>query len=225
MKTKIKSDSVAIKILRAAISLSEGGVGVQIFSANDLVMRAWEMYPIDFSIHPHPHPDSNRVLSACMGKRGLVSLGFLRLVSPKVYAVTEAGYARAPSEPVPIDGPQQARDAVTLARRHLRFLAAMECSNAVNKRTRRERVSLIDALEFWQIDGGATIEQIRGRLSEIKQAFMDIETLMPEDSTEAKRTRVMRHFHEDLLATFERSLGLRQARKPNNQSQRQYHYA
>jgi hypothetical protein len=217
--TKTKTESLAMKILRAAVSLSEGG-GMDFFSANDLVIRAWELHPSDFSLTPYPHPDCNRVLSACMGKRGLVSMGLLRLVSPKVYAVTQAGLDRVSSEPAPGTQPT-----VGLARGHLRFLLHMEGSVAVSKRARRERVFLVDALEFWRIDGAATVEQIVERLAEVKDTFRAIESILPDTSDEAKRVRVVRHVHEDLLESFESSLGLRQARKPKYADKRQYHYA
>jgi hypothetical protein len=212
-------ESLSIKILRAAVSLMEES---ETFTANELVVRAWEMYPCDFGLDPYPHPDCNRVLSACMGQRGLVGLGYLRLVSPKVYAVTASGSSR-----VQADGrPSQVEDAaeLQLARTHTRFLLHMENSVAVAKRHRRERVFLVDALDFWRLDGAATAEQIRERIADIKESFRAIESNSPESSPEAKRARVMRHVHEDLLVTFERSLGLCEARM-NNRKRRDYHYA
>jgi hypothetical protein len=65
------------------------------FSAEDLVVTAWRMYPDTFGLSGYgdQFPDSNRVLTNIMGTKGMRGKGWLRKVGEKQYRVSSAGLA------------------------------------------------------------------------------------------------------------------------------------
>ena len=82
--------TVRQKILVAASVLGEEADG---FSVEDLIVRAWQLYPEAFSLRGYhsKHPDSNRVLAKLSGVDGLCGLGWLEHTDQRMYRVTRKG--------------------------------------------------------------------------------------------------------------------------------------
>jgi hypothetical protein len=83
--------SKAEKLLVAACLLSSEGHNV--FSAEDLIVRAFQAFPQDFSLKGYPeYPDSNAVLIQVMGKKApLIVRGWLEKTGVKQYRLTPKG--------------------------------------------------------------------------------------------------------------------------------------
>lgn len=79
------------KILAAGAVLEDAGV--RPFTAADLVVRAWQLYPQTFGLagYVDQFPCSNAVLAALMGAKGIVNRGYVSKVAPKTYQLTQAG--------------------------------------------------------------------------------------------------------------------------------------
>lgn len=97
--------TVRQKILLAAVECSASN---ERFTTDDLVLRAWQLYPESFSLGgtANAHPDSNRVLAKLAGTEGLRGLGWIELVDTSTYRVTRRGHKvaeqlRAASAPTP----------------------------------------------------------------------------------------------------------------------------
>src|SRR6516164_2489687 len=71
------------KILLAASTLEERGTVP--FTAEALIVAVWERYPQSFGLKgfEERHPDSNKVLSALMGEKGLAKRGWLHKAGQK----------------------------------------------------------------------------------------------------------------------------------------------
>jgi hypothetical protein len=82
--------TVRQKILVAASVLGEEA---DAFSVEDLIVRAWQLYPEAFSLRGYhaKHPDSNRVLAKLSGVDGLCGLGWLEHTDQRMYRVTRKG--------------------------------------------------------------------------------------------------------------------------------------
>ena len=82
--------TVRQKILVAASVLGEEA---DVFSVEDLIVRAWQLYPEAFSLRGYhsKHPDSNRVLAKLSGVDGLCGLGWLEHTDQRMYRVTRKG--------------------------------------------------------------------------------------------------------------------------------------
>jgi hypothetical protein len=82
--------TTANKILVSASHIAETQ---ETFTAEDLIVRAWQQFPESFGLsgYREKFPDSNRVLSKLMGSVGLCSRGWLEQVSTKTYRMTPAG--------------------------------------------------------------------------------------------------------------------------------------
>lgn len=65
------------------------------FSAEDLVVAAWKLFPDTFGLsgYANQYPDSNRVLTNIMGTKGMRGKGWLRKVGEKQYRLSSAGLA------------------------------------------------------------------------------------------------------------------------------------
>lgn len=83
---QLRELTVRQKILLAAMSLPADG-----FTIEDLVVRAWTLYPGSFTLTGHAYPDSNRVQAKLCGHDGLRGLGWLDSPSQKVLIVTQKG--------------------------------------------------------------------------------------------------------------------------------------
>lgn len=77
--------TICEKILDAAQRTFHGE-----FSCEDLVVACWRLHPQDFTLNGYDHPDSNKVIAALVGCRGVVARGWLLKVAPKTYVIAEA---------------------------------------------------------------------------------------------------------------------------------------
>ena len=88
------------KLLLAAFDLEQRGHSP--FSAEDLVVSAWQKFPDAFGLAGHRgddgqlcYPDSNRVFAEIMGSKPIRKRGLLRKVATKMYQLTEGGREHA----------------------------------------------------------------------------------------------------------------------------------
>lgn len=79
------ADSRFVLILEVAATLP------RVFSHEDLVVACWKHYPSQFSMAEYPYPDNNKISAIIYGRRGLLGVGGLEKVGPKVYQITEEG--------------------------------------------------------------------------------------------------------------------------------------
>ena len=160
------------KILAAAIALPSDASG---FPIDDLVVRAWEMFPDTFSLRGYfaKYPDSNRVQAKLCGKDGLVGFGFLDQPAQRMYRVTQKGRREAArflkgvalDEPATVDAatfaaerpakpPRPSRRKRTpkplrLDDSDVKALDRLVKSDAFRKFSRGVAVELADANRFW----------------------------------------------------------------------------
>src|SRR5205814_934824 len=79
------------KILLAAYGLEEAGQSP--FSAEALIVAAWQKFPRAFGLKGYleQYPDSNKVLAAIMGGKGIARRGWLAKMGQKLYSLTREG--------------------------------------------------------------------------------------------------------------------------------------
>jgi hypothetical protein len=90
LRAKTERLTVPEKLLMAALEARERS---PTFTAEDLVVEAWKLYPDTFGLSGYSakFPDSNRVLTNIMGTKGMRGKGWLRKVGKKQYRLTSAG--------------------------------------------------------------------------------------------------------------------------------------
>lgn len=171
--------SVADKLLLAAADL-DGGEG-RTFSAEDLVVAAWERFPETFGLRGHlgdsgvpKYPDSNRVFAEIMGSKPVRSRGFIEKVGNKRYRLTEAGRqsigtrtGRAAPRKASLD-----RDALDRFRRLLHSRAAEK-----DKSKRFDDITFHDACGFWGITPRSNAKDLANKLIDL-EAHLDMVTAM-----------------------------------------------
>ena len=130
------------------------------FAAGYLVEKVWLEYPLDFCLEgcSKSYPDSNKVLSALLGTKGMVAKGWLMRVRPKTYAVTALGrrrIAQLKGEPEVNGKP----GAVQLEPTQDRYLSRLLYSAAVNKFERcKTELTFDDACKFWNVAPAANVD-------------------------------------------------------------------
>lgn len=94
MKTRRELDSVLTKLEMILVATSElardkGGA----FSAADLVVQTFKMFPKSFCLEDHPeYPDSNKLYVMIMGKTApMLKRGWLQKIGVRKYIVTPKG--------------------------------------------------------------------------------------------------------------------------------------
>ena len=95
-----KASDLKAQVLLAALDCSNGDLQ-QIFTFEDLLVRAWQRDPISWGLRgfERDHPDSERIHreldSRGNASKGLVELGLLERVRSRVYRLTPKGLAAA----------------------------------------------------------------------------------------------------------------------------------
>jgi len=169
--------TVMQKLLVAALSLEDSGRGQ--FSAEDLVVMAWQQFPHAFGLSGHLdkqgkplYPDSNRVYMEIMGSKPLRKQGLLRKVGTKMYQLTEAGRRRAAAaREVCLD---EEPKKLALARERIDQLRRLFDSKAAKKvrSGHIEDVSFFDACGFWGINARSGAKDLWSRFAHI-EALLD----------------------------------------------------
>lgn len=166
--------TVRRKILLAAASLPEGG-----FTIEDLVVRAWTLYPESFSLTGHPYPDSGRVQPKLCGRDGLRGLGWVESPSQRVLVVTKKGLrvarqiaghtartsTRTPrprARPAAI--PREQAPPIQLDEADVKAVILLASSQAMRKFSRAGRLTQEDAESFWQKREPAETEAVLNRV-------------------------------------------------------------
>lgn len=164
--------SVPDKLLLVAYELETSGK--QPFSAEDLVIRAWQKFPDAFGLAGYSnndgrlsYPDSNRVFAEIMGSKSIRKRGLLIKVGRKMYQLTEAGRDHAR---VLLTRPDKSSvEKAGLAREIEEALKMLFGSKAVEK-IRAKRVADItfhDACAFWRISPRSSPIELEGRIANL----------------------------------------------------------
>jgi hypothetical protein len=143
------------------------------FTAEDLVVEAWRLYPDTFGLSGYADrfPDSNRVLTNIMGTKGMRGKGWLRKVGEKQYRLTSAGLSDG--EALLRGGSQPARESSGFLRAELdrqtgaaldRLLSTGAAQKALDGRA--ETVSFHDACGFWDITTRSNANTLNTRLAD-----------------------------------------------------------
>jgi hypothetical protein len=205
--------TVVEKILLAAHELEERGQSP--FTAEQLIVKAWEMDRDLFGLQGYSsrYPDSNRVLTNIMGRKGLAGRGWIERVAEKKYRLT-AGGARAALKLGQTDtaGPGYAG---ALSRKEIDVLVRMLESTAFEKKSKGDDdIIFRDACAFWGISNYSNAKTLRDRFVEIRDVLKAIDEAIEETSTHEialpDRKRVidektvvgLRDTHEVLQKTF-----------------------
>jgi len=193
--------SVAEKLLVAALELRrEGNTS---FSAEDLVVAAWQRFPTAFGLRGHVddegkpvYPDSNRVYAEIMGSKPLRKLGLIKRIGNKMYALTEAGRSRALS----LEGkpPEESSDRLTLARETTDQIRRLFDSKAAQKYRdgSMDDISFFDACGFWGISP-------RSSAKDLWNKFADIEAVLSEAHNAVRARNGGRSHHGGAMLTVE----------------------
>lgn len=156
--------TVVERILLAALELDADG---RSFTAEDLVVKAWELSPDRFGLQGYAgkHPDSNRVLTKLMGKDALLRKnGWLRKVGTKRYRLTDLGRSAAEALRNRAQPAESSRRLSEVDRRLLAPLTRMLESTAFDKFIRTEPLTFSDVCGFWNISPRSTAHQLSDQM-------------------------------------------------------------
>jgi hypothetical protein len=178
--------SVVEKLLLAAIHLE--GDGRDTFTAEDLVVGAWRLFPDTFGLRGyvddagHPlYPDSNRVFAEIMGSKPVRKRGLLVKVGNKLYRLTEAG--REHAQLLQKRGATEQPEKSTLDRKTRSELQRVLNSRAIGKyRNGREgEITFYDACQLWGISPRSSAIELEGRLRNFETVLGSARTALRGD--------------------------------------------
>jgi hypothetical protein len=167
----VVTTTVVDKLVLAAAALDAAGSAV--FTAEDLVVKAWQLFPNTFGLSGYvdpdgraSYPDSNRVFAEIMGSKPIRARGLLVKSGSKQYSLTPTGreYAgRLHSAASPERQAGLSRD----VRQHLEWLLR---SRAYEKFSsgQLDRISFSDAAQFIGVTPRSSAIEFQGRLSAVQ---------------------------------------------------------
>lgn len=187
------------------------------FTAEDLVIAAWKKFPDSFGMEGHPqYPDSNRVYTKLMGKKGLVGRGWLAKVGEKRYQLSEAGRIMSKAlvcTPAPDIGLR-----AVLTRDQKLILDRLLSSRAVTKleASGPDGVGFHDACSFWDISPRSNASTLKARLQTVQaiietaeksiQEFGGITLTQGGSSIGTNEIEVLKKTNRTLLEKFKQDL-------------------
>ena len=170
---KAKARDLKAKLLVAALECSGGDLRTT-FTFEELLVRAWKADPQSWGLRGFEkhHPDSERIHreldSRGKGGHGLVNLGLLEKVQPRVYRLTPNGLATA-SRLTPEDrGLQETAGRVLESEiryvlQHPAFLQWLKDPSQPHR--------FRDAGQFWGVAPGTPPSVIRQRIRKVEQTL------------------------------------------------------
>jgi hypothetical protein len=177
--TTVAESTVPEKILLAALDLEEQGQSP--FSAEALIVAAWQKYPKTFGLKGYAdlYPDSNKVLSSIMGVRGLAGRGWLAKMGQKLYVLSREGrqYARRLEHG---DVPAPAEETVKVSREQEKFLNALWAAAAFGKflEGRKAEITFADACAFWGVTDAMRGPAVNAALDHVRAELAALERLL-----------------------------------------------
>lgn len=210
--------TVPEKILLAAYSLEEAGQSP--FSAEALIVAAWQKYPRTFGLkgYADQFPDSNKVLASIMGVKGLARRGWLGKMGQKLYQLTREGRQVVRRLLQAGDHPAPSAPALKVSREQDRLLLGLFGSTAVDRFLdgRRQELTFADACRFWAITENLHGEALDARIDHVRAGLADLErqiglgrvTLSNGRSISADDLGLLLDVHAYLEERFSRHLNL-----------------
>jgi len=219
--------SVSDKLLIASFKLEQKGKVP--FSAEDLVVAAWENFPDTFGLRGYRdndgklrYPDSNRVFAEIMGSKPIRKKGYLMKVGTKTYKLTESGieYAKFLHKQVDKPAPEKA----AFPREIEAQLKLLFASRAVRKmkENRESDITFFDACNFWKISPGSSSIEFQVRLENFNNMVSIVRKIIGDKSVsfehsgeeiDSKDLDFLKNLSETLLEKFDNELELIRKRK------------
>ena len=164
--------TVSEKLLLAALEARKHSAT---FTAEDLVVAAWHLYPDTFGLSGYAdrYPDSNRVLTNIMGTKGMRGKGWLRKVGEKQYRLSNAGLsdgeALLEKNGIGAEPEQSNYLRAELDRSALTALGRLVSTNASIKITSESENQLTfhDACGFWDITARSNANTLNTKLADV----------------------------------------------------------
>ena len=164
--------TVPEKLLLAALEARKASAT---FTAEDLVVAAWRLYPDTFGLsgYAEQYPDSNRVLTNIMGTKGMRGKGWLRKVGEKQYRLTSAGLSKG--EVLLVRGRKAGERTLSdylraeLDRNTVAALDRLVSTPAALKVIRgvQEELTFRDACGFWDITARSNANTLSAKLADV----------------------------------------------------------
>jgi len=207
------------KILLAAHGLEEAGQSP--FSAEALIVAAWQKFPRAFGLKGYleQYPDSNKVLAAIMGGKGIARRGWLAKMGQKLYSLTREG--RQVVRRLFTDGEQPeaaSTEAVKLSAELEKLINGLLASSAIEKTRegRQTELTFVDACRFWNVTESLSSEVLNARLDHVGAGIAAVErqvgfgsaTLNNGRSVSPAELEQLGDLHEYLEERFSRHLTL-----------------
>ena len=201
------------------------------FSAEQLVISAWQEYPESFGLRGflneegYPkYPDSNRIFAEIIGSKPLRKLGLLEKIADKTYRLTEAGRQRAS---VLIDQWAQDVPRQSLSRKLQEDIRRLLRSRASTKdgSGQRSRITFFDMCLFWGISPRSSAMHLEVKLAHIKKTLYQVKeyitsgTISLDGHNEATASDIDRliELHFELQEIFAKELSIIRQRTDERQ--------
>jgi len=179
------------QLLQAAVECAEGDTD-RTFTSEELLVTAWRKNPEEWGLRgfENEHPDSHRIDreldSRGKGQSGLVALGLVQRVRPRVYRLTSKGLAWA-SRMDPGDPLMRQRADRNLEDEVHRILAHEVMKSWLRDPAQPTRFR--DAGHFWSIAPGTPLNVIRERIRRIDETIAAAGDLLEHRGVDAIGTK------------------------------------
>ena len=156
------------KVLLAAYDLSKTK---KIFSAEDLAVKSWKLYPDDFSLMGYKeYPNSNQIYTFVMGKDGaLIKKGWVKKIGQKQYNLTDTGSYYVETELQSLDTNSAEKKIKPMRDMNNKILSFLrnDVSQKILKSDKLDNISFEQICSFWGISTSVTYPVLNEKFMQI----------------------------------------------------------
>lgn len=167
MKNKVTASD---KVLLAAYKLLNKK---KIFSAEDLTVKSFEMFPGDFSLPGYSNvPNSNKIYTFVMGKdAALIKKGFIKKVGEKQYKISDGGISYIEADLLNSKDLNSSKEKLNTGRQNLSQMKSFfenKITKTIMSNTDVNKLDFDDACSFWRISNTVTYPSLVEKFTQLE---------------------------------------------------------
>jgi len=176
MKSKV---TLPDKVLLAAYRLLDKK---KVFSAEDLTVKSFEMFPDDFSLPGYSSvPNSNKIYTFVMGKdAALIKKGFIKKIGEKQYKISDGGISYIESDLLNSEDLKKNKTKINTGRDDLVKMKSFfenKITKAVLSKEDISNFDFDDACSFWRISSTVTYPVLIEKFTQLDTWFNNLKVM------------------------------------------------
>mgnify|MGYP001433238778 CR=1 FL=1 len=225
MKNKV---TLPDKVLLSAYHLLDKK---KIFSAEDLTVKSFELFPDDFSLPGYKSvPNSNKIYTFVMGKdAALIRKGFIKKIGEKQYKISDAGLSYVESNLLSSNDIKKNKSKINTTRNDMLKMKNFfdnKITKIILSKNEIDGLDFDDVCSFWRISSTVTYPDLVEKFSQLDTWFNTLKDMFKKTGNKIieidsntlinkKHLNNLISAHEKFKIKFEKQISYIKKQRPN----------